>query len=798
MNFRVSARVISQLGAELISSDEVAIFELVKNGFDANSPSVEVSVWFRAAVAIIKHIQEPLIAQAKTHGFGSKCLDSVRHSVVQRVRAIPNLTEDNFCIMSAEDLQKLENNIVDARDVRSAIRIIGRINSIEVLDSGTGMTAEEVQQYYLTIGTTHRLKQVEAIQTQTDLQDVPAGEKGIGRLSAMRLGNELEMLTIAAKSESVSHLGISWREFLFRRDDELQAIPVHFQAEARNNAPPGTLITITDLAFDWPRDKTEKLGTDHLAKFIDPFPSRVENASERSTGKKVVLKWNGEIIDTRELIGKYLEAAQNSARCALRFLEDGAARIDSEFSYGEIRTRGADKVQRSYSIADFSEFTNAQLKRLGPFEFALYHFPRNRLKAIPRFAARSEVKAWLDRWCGGLMVFRDGVRVLPYATPEDDWLNLDGQALRGRGFRVNRIQVVGFARVSRIRNPFLIDQTNREGLQDNEAFQTFRTLLMRHIQENFVSGLDAHLSLEKADFEHLGHSVSSEYNALNDCAETLQRATREKDWEMAKEGVQKLRAILVNLGELNDAVEKALSEKEGNRVQVLELAATGMSAESMAHDLEGVIETAISSLNEAALESIDRRVGAAVRHIRSVHKALLIQLKQISPGPARSRRRASTFDLNTTLHEAASFYRERLKRHAIQLTLPDESVHCQVHAVHGHVRQILDNLFRNSIYWVLDTRKRFPNQRDAWISVSIDSRARILRVSDSGVGVAKEDAEWIFKPFNSRREDGRGLGLYICRELSDFNRIRMSLDIATSNTWGRSSDFTLEFLEQDN
>ena len=41
------------------------------------------------------------------------------------------------------------------------------------------------------------------------------------------------------------------------------------------------------------------------------------------------------------------------------------------------------------------------------------------------------------------MVFRDGVRVLPYATPGDNWLDLDCRALRGQGFRVNRIQVVG-------------------------------------------------------------------------------------------------------------------------------------------------------------------------------------------------------------------------------------------------------------------------------------------------------------------------------------------------------------------
>jgi C4-dicarboxylate-specific signal transduction histidine kinase len=435
------------------------------------------------------------------------------------------------------------------------------------------------------------------------------------------------------------------------------------------------------------------------------------------------------------------------------------------------------------------------LSDVGPIEFMLFHYPRNRLKAIPQFASRSEVKSWLDRWCGGLMVFRDGIRVLPYAAEGDDWLNLDGLALRGRGFRVNRIQVVGCVRISRIANPNLIDQTNREGFRDNPAFQTFRTLISRHLQENFVSALDEHLSNEKADIEHLTQQTSQGYDALSQCAAEIEKATKEGDWNLAKQASVQLKGVMGEIRELNYAVERALQQKEGNRIQVLELAATGMAAESMAHDLEGVIETAISSLNEVALGNADIRVNSAVRHIRSVHKALLIQLKQISPGPAQSRRRASTFDLNTTLHEVASLYEERSKRHGIQLTLPDPSEVCQIRAVNGHVRQILDNLFRNSIYWVQDTKRKFVDSQNSWIALSLDLQTCTLTFSDSGVGIAKEDADWVFKPFNSRREAGRGLGLFICRELAEFNNIRLDLNLRDLNKWKRLHSFILEFQE---
>ena len=49
MKFKITARVISQLGTELISSDEISIYELVKNGFDAGSQIVEVSINYSLA-----------------------------------------------------------------------------------------------------------------------------------------------------------------------------------------------------------------------------------------------------------------------------------------------------------------------------------------------------------------------------------------------------------------------------------------------------------------------------------------------------------------------------------------------------------------------------------------------------------------------------------------------------------------------------------------------------------------------------------------------------------------------------
>ena len=61
MTFKFSARTLLELGKELISSDEVALYELIKNAVDAQSPRVEIIINvqlrnsdYRAAIAQIR------------------------------------------------------------------------------------------------------------------------------------------------------------------------------------------------------------------------------------------------------------------------------------------------------------------------------------------------------------------------------------------------------------------------------------------------------------------------------------------------------------------------------------------------------------------------------------------------------------------------------------------------------------------------------------------------------------------------------------------------------------------------
>ena len=112
----------------------------------------------------------------------------------------------------------------------------------------------------------------------------------------------------------------------------------------------------------------------------------------------------------------------------------------------------------------------------------------------------------------------------------------------------------------------------------------------------------------------------------------------------------------------------------------------------------------------------------------------------------------------------------------------------------GRIRQILVNLAGNSI--------KFTERGQVAITLrgepvaGAEAMRLIIRVTDSGVGIAAEKLAGLFKPFvqvddsDTRRHGGTGLGLYIVRELAR----RMGGDVSVHSTPGRGSTFEVDLL----
>ncbi|HTX55716.1 MAG TPA: ATP-binding protein [Candidatus Acidoferrales bacterium] len=103
--------------------------------------------------------------------------------------------------------------------------------------------------------------------------------------------------------------------------------------------------------------------------------------------------------------------------------------------------------------------------------------------------------------------------------------------------------------------------------------------------------------------------------------------------------------------------------------------------------------------------------------------------------------------------------------------------------------QILLNLANNALKYTETGSVRI----DVWATNQQEEKAVAFSISDTGVGIKPEDQERLFQAFeqldpsNTRRYEGTGLGLYLCRNLAAL----LGGTLTVSSDYGKGSTFTL-------
>jgi C4-dicarboxylate-specific signal transduction histidine kinase len=75
--------------------------------------------------------------------------------------------------------------------------------------------------------------------------------------------------------------------------------------------------------------------------------------------------------------------------------------------------------------------------------------------------------------------------------------------------------------------------------------------------------------------------------------------------------------------------------------------------------------------------------------------------------------------------------------------------------------QVIDNLLDNAIYWLGQKTAR----DDRILLIQLDSEARTILVTNNGPPIANNVRSRLFQKFACSKLNGRGLGLFICRQL---------------------------------
>jgi len=128
-------------------------------------------------------------------------------------------------------------------------------------------------------------------------------------------------------------------------------------------------------------------------------------------------------------------------------------------------------------IADPSEkkFTSisSQGLKIGKFQFKGCVFVRDRFILKLSSIQPTALTDYLDD-NGGIRVYRNGVRVYDYGERENDWLALDYRRFNDPGVRLSNNLMLASINLDRQQSADLIEKTNREGFIDNEAYNVFK------------------------------------------------------------------------------------------------------------------------------------------------------------------------------------------------------------------------------------------------------------------------------------------------------------------------------------
>ncbi|MDP9211491.1 MAG: ATP-binding protein [Thermoproteota archaeon] len=83
---------------------------------------------------------------------------------------------------------------------------------------------------------------------------------------------------------------------------------------------------------------------------------------------------------------------------------------------------------------------------------------------------------------GGVRVYRGGMRVYDYGEPEDDWLNLDQKRISNVGGSIGNKLILGAISLDRKESLDLIEKTNREGFVETDAYKVFKQSVLQVVR----------------------------------------------------------------------------------------------------------------------------------------------------------------------------------------------------------------------------------------------------------------------------------------------------------------------------
>lgn len=733
LHFEPYARLLTMLSEQLIKNEVVALTEIVKNSYDADAPWVKITF----------------------EGFGT--------------------------------------NMVAKKDSRIVIE-----------DAGCGMSATTLKDDFINPASAHKKIEKDAGNT-TPLGRIYQGEKGIGRFSLFKLGKKITVITKTEQDKNARKicvdLSVYEEEFIKENNEQYKLSDItvdYFPIDDTDfngdiflaNGPSkrkgkGTIIVIEALNDSWGKGKIEKLQNELFSlignvygegfsiyffednSFLPMLEITDKKTLENIIKQKAVLNVTGSYVEKEK---KYVFSLNGK---------------ESEISFSDKKMSGLslfrefkrDIENRNLSVKDY-------VTTCGNFSFEFYVFDPDKKNVRSKY--KLDETDWEIVKKNRVFLYRDGIRVFPYGSVQDDWLQVD--TIRGTqraSAMFSNDQVVGYINITYKGNPNLKDKTNREGLLEvGDSYSDFVKVIQFFLQYLKIYHYDEYTKqknvIKKFDKQKKNDLEKEFEDVISKCQD---------------ENIKK---------SLSSIKEKVIEQDEYNkgRIKVVEdLAGIGLSIQATHHDLGNFIRRCYNVIDDFNLQLVHSEENVIaknivcekierIRGIISAMEAVLVDMKNLF---SSTQHKSKIIRVAALLDKVLGYYRTIFDSRGIKFStriIGDKIL--AINMPEALLMTIFINILDNALYWLEDEGKL-----EKEIRIVINSEENYVLFSDNGPGIYSDENEKIFEAFfTGKGLEGRGLGLYICRQFLD--RYDYAIQVCENNEFCLSgANFLIDFNKKD-
>ena len=652
---------------------------------------------------------------------------------------------------------------------------------IEIEDNGCGMSLDVIKNVWLRPATPNKFDKKKRKNLTTEKGRIIQGEKGIGRFAIHKLGEKIELYT-KAKGENEVKLEMNFVDFnpddanLFNQPTEYKLLDevsnnwyVQNPSERVMNES-GTIIRIYNIRELWSLNDYKEL-YQNIQRMMPPVD---DNA--RELGVDFVQDFTIEMYKEGKLyvdedvrtFADVIERAQFSIIGSV----DGVGNL--RFQYKSLSPRRIlnDTIDlmddsalsiRNYSLYGTKWFKdNDRNPQCGPFMFTFYAFD---LKNKDFTILDKDLEKFIKE--NFVFVMRDGIRVYPYGEKGIDWLDLDKLRSTYRaGQFISYNDLTGFVYISQESNPFLKDATNRQGLvNDRGCYNDFKSLVTA-VTEIF----NYEIKIDK------NKKAIQKRTPIRQSNEALQVSLIKLQKSLEKS--ENLETLELS-NKFFDAYKKHIDIIKDRMETVEDLAGLGMAVEKSSHDSIRILSLMTQNVKsfKKKLLSHNYQEQDLIELFNELEENLSIvheDMQMIQPLFKIQRQSIKDVSIKECIVKVIRYFRNDIDGKILtNINKIGEDLIIKTNA--GLILQVLINLIDNAIYWL--GKSGIPDKK---IHFAISPTDRTLIIGDNGNGIREDIVPLVFNEFFSMKSNGRGLGLYIVREL--LLRINAKIEVIENPT----------------